>query len=94
VGTTPLIATSRGGNSAKAVRSSAIDSEGRVRISFGSDQKYVALLDSGADDNTVPWSLLKELDTAGLFIARRTLAKSLSVELAVKGPGMFTVVKE
>jgi hypothetical protein len=94
VGTTPLIATSRGGNSAKAIRSCAINSEGRVRISFGSAQKYVALLDSGADDNITPRSLLQELDTARLFIARHTLAKPFSVELTVKGPGMFTVVKE
>jgi hypothetical protein len=52
----------KGASSAKAVRTSTQSPEGRILISFGSGQKYIALPDIGADDNTVPVSLLKELE--------------------------------
>jgi hypothetical protein len=78
----------------KAVRAPEGGPEGRGQISFGTTKRYVALPDIGADDNTIPNALLKELDAAGRFVARRTLENPIIVELAVKGPGMSAVLRE
>jgi hypothetical protein len=78
----------------KSLRFATDELEGRLRISFGNDKKYVALPDLGADDNTLPHSLLNELDASGLFVSRRTLEKPITVELAVRGPGQPVVVKQ
>ena len=86
--------TNRGNHGAKSVRANPFNPEGRIQISFASAQKYVALPDIGADDNTIPSSLLKELAAAGLFVARRTLENHITVSLAVNGPGISAIVKE
>jgi hypothetical protein len=79
--------TTRTSAGVKAVRAPDCGPEGRVQISFGTSKRYNALPDIGADGNTIPTSLLNELDAAGSFVARRTLEKPITVELAVKGPG-------
>jgi hypothetical protein len=78
----------------KSLRAAAVVPEGRLDISFGTDQKYIAQPDLGTDDNRIPWSLLKDLDAAGAFVSLRTLEKPMTIELAVKGPGASVVVRQ
>jgi hypothetical protein len=71
---------------AKAVSFGEQATDGRIPISFGTDAKYVALPDIGADDNVLPRALLKSLEDSGMFVPFRTLPQPLAVELAVKDP--------
>jgi hypothetical protein len=79
------------GTPAKALRAST-SSEGRVLVSFGEGHLCIALPDLGADDNVIPHSLICELEALGMFIPLRTLDRPLSVDLAVKGPGISAQV--
>jgi hypothetical protein len=71
---------------AKAVSFGDHATDGRIPISFGTDAKYVALPDIGADDNVLPSALLKSLEDSGMFVPIRTLPQFRAVELAVKDP--------
>jgi hypothetical protein len=71
---------------AKAVSFGDQATDGRIPISFGTDAKYVALPDIGADDNVLPRALLKFLEDSGMFVPLRTLPQPLAVEIAVKDP--------
>jgi hypothetical protein len=47
----------------------------------------VALPDLGADDNVLPRSLLRSLESKGFFVPLRSLESPLEVSLAVQAPG-------
>jgi hypothetical protein len=66
--------------------------EGRLEALFYSSITRVALPDLGADDNIIPASLISELEAAGMFVPKRTLAAPITVDLAVQGPGLSTLV--
>jgi hypothetical protein len=71
---TVSIVPSQGRSSgAKSVRADSAPSAGRVQISFQSVADSIALLDSGADDNVIPRSLVQRLEDAGVFVPVRNL---------------------
>jgi hypothetical protein len=66
--------------------------EGRLEALFHSSLTRVVLPDLGADDNVIPASLISELEAAGLLVPLRTLPSPMTVDLAVQGPGLSTLV--
>jgi hypothetical protein len=76
---------------AKAVKL-GLPGEGRLETLFHSSLVRVVLPDLGADDNVIPTSLISELEAAGLFVPLRTLPAPMTVDLAVQGPGLSTLV--
>jgi hypothetical protein len=74
--------------------SSDSQAEGRFPISFGYGITCTALPDLGADENILPRSVLEALESKGSFLPMRTLKGPIVFELAVKGEGMATEVKQ
>jgi hypothetical protein len=70
----------------------ALQGEGRLEALFHSSITRVSLPDLGADDNVIPASPISELEAAGMFVPQRTLAAPITVDLAVQGPGLSTLV--
>jgi hypothetical protein len=73
--------------SANSLHSISGSSEGRLNITFCLDFPYVALPDLGADDNVLPRSLFRSLESKGFFVPLRSLERPLEVSVAVQTPG-------
>jgi hypothetical protein len=82
------------GTGATAERFFAAPPAGRLKVSFQSGLDWIALPDSGADDNVIPRSLVESLEEQGVFVPIRTLKAPMRVELAIQGPGLSAEVRQ